>query len=168
MVQEAAIPEPHPRVDPSCQLATGEYAEPPVRIQQWVNAFGSRGMAQPICADSLAPAFQTIGQVIGERAGAMCVSGPFPATAGRSQPNCRVADLEVKSLPGAAGQIIPNCGDNGGVDSCWTLVDDPVRCGNGTQQLVVNRVLPDPPSTDVGFTCDPCPSNVGEILGCSI
>lgn len=167
MVQEANAPQPHPQVVPSCALATGEYAEPPVRIQQWVNSFGSRGVTFPICADSLTPAFQSIGQAIADRAGALCVNGPFPARSDSTQPNCRVADLFPGAPVGEAGQIIPNCVDNGGTASCWTAVDDLVRCGTGTKSLVITRTIPAPASSFVGITCDACPNTVPVKLGCS-
>ncbi len=166
MVQEASAPEPHPQVDPSCTLATGEYAEPAVRLQQWVSSFGGRGVTFPICSDSLTPAFQSIGQAIADRASALCVYGPFPARTDSTQPDCRVADLDLGPPAGDAGQIIPNCVDNGGADPCWTLVDDLVRCGSGSKSLIVTRTVPPPASSYLGITCDPCPRGVFPPLGC--
>jgi hypothetical protein len=165
MVQEAGAPEAHPRVHPSCQSTAGDYGEPAVRIQQWANALG--GMKFPICADSLAPALQTIGQGIVDRAGAMCFTKPFPPRTDSAQPNCRVADLSNMAgmSIGRVGQSIPNCVDNGGAAPCWTAVLDPAHCGGGTKWLVITRTTPAPPGSFVGISCHSC-SLDGLEVGC--
>lgn len=155
MVQDVGATELHPHVDPSCQSTSGDYGEPAVRVQQWASGLG--GTTYPICGDSFAPALQAIGQTIVDRAGASCFAGPFTArTDGVDQPNCRVADLATGAPVGAAGEIILNCADNGGVGSCWTAVDDAVDCSSGTKSLVIKRVTPAPTSSYVGITCSPC------------
>ena len=147
----------------SCALASGAYADPAVRIQQWVSAFGSNGLLLPICADTMEPQLQTIAQRIGQGAGALCVTGPFPFSYGSSQPDCRTVD----GMNGDVGQLIPNCIDNGDVAPCWTVSDDPV-CPGGSKLLNIERGMTMPPARAngaVAFTCDPCPANKLE-LGC--
>ena len=51
MIQQGMDPEMHPNIVHSCTQNSGEYADPSVRIQQWVEAFGNHGLAQTICAD---------------------------------------------------------------------------------------------------------------------
>lgn len=162
MVQEAGAPEAHPQMHPSCQSATGESAEPGVRMQQWASALG--GTTYSICADSFVPALQSIGQAIVDRASAMCFDGSSsPRNDGTNQPGCRVADLSVGSPAGQSGSLISNCADTGGASPCWTAVDDPVRCGSGVKSLVIRRVSPAPASSYVGINCAPCTQS---DLGC--
>ncbi|MES1172424.1 MAG: hypothetical protein ABUL77_04230 [Bacteroidota bacterium] len=59
--------ETQPRVAHSCQQTTGEYADPGVRIKQWVDAFGANGTFQPICADDFKPALVAIAQAIAQK-----------------------------------------------------------------------------------------------------
>jgi len=162
MVQEAGAPEAHPQMHPSCQSATGESAEPAVRMQQWASALG--GTTYSICADSFVPALQSIGQAIVDRASAMCFDGSSsPRNDGTNQPGCRVADLSVGLPAGQSGSLIFNCADTGGASPCWTAVDDPVRCGSGVKSLVIRRVSPAPASSYVGINCAPCTQS---DLGC--
>ena len=56
--------EPVPGMAHSCVQASGEYADPAVRIQQWAQGFGDRGLFETICADNFAPALSEIGQTL--------------------------------------------------------------------------------------------------------
>lgn len=59
--------EVQPRMEHSCMQASGEYADPGVRVKQWVDAFGDSGSFQTICADDFKPALVSIAQAIGRR-----------------------------------------------------------------------------------------------------
>ncbi len=60
MIMQGNDTELHPNVDHSCMQNSGEYADPSVRIQQWVQAFGGHGLLETICAPSFAPALMQI------------------------------------------------------------------------------------------------------------
>ncbi|HET6283237.1 MAG TPA: hypothetical protein VFH73_19930 [Polyangia bacterium] len=134
------IMEDQPGIVHSCMLNNGEYADPSIRIKEWVDAFGNNGVFLPICVDSFAPALARIAQEIGKVIGPKCVTGKLVdndlATPG-IQPDCQVADR----APNAGGTLIetpvPGCADNGNTPPCWALVDSP-NCA-GSKLLQVNR-----------------------------
>jgi hypothetical protein len=135
-----------------------------VRLSQWAASFGANGSVESICANSLAPAMQRIG----DRAAGMfrpaCAAGPFAAN---GQPACRVIDQSVAGYA-VAQTLVPNCNDSRNAVPCWTAVDDSVTCGTG-KRLTVNRGPTTPPSSfppnyfASAFTCDPCtgPTEIG-------
>jgi hypothetical protein len=166
MVMEGADVEPHPRIKHSCTLATGEYADPAVRLQQWVAGFGVNGLLLPICADSMAPQLETVAQQVGRSASTMCVTGPYGLSGGQiTQPQCRVADRTSKPTGGFDEQLVPNCVVTGNVPPCWTATHD-AACSNNSLLLTIDRgptpILPDGGSE---YTCEACPSH-GTEVGC--
>ncbi len=169
MIQQGVDPEQHPNIVHSCTQNSGQYGDPSVRITQWAASFGASGSTETICADSLAPAMQRIGNRVANLFRPACAAGPFAAN---GQPACRVIDQVVAAGGVAVGQsLLPNCSDNGNVAPCWTAVTDATSCGAG-KRVTVNRGpgSPPPPSLFPGgyinsaFTCDPC---VGSTeIGC--
>jgi MYXO-CTERM domain-containing protein len=53
-----------PNIEHSCSVADGSFGDPPVRIAQFVQAFGDNGVTQSICDSSYAPAFSLIASKI--------------------------------------------------------------------------------------------------------
>jgi hypothetical protein len=153
--------EAHPSMKHSCSINSGEYADPAVRIAQWVTNFGANGLLLPICADSLAPQLETIAQRIGLPADGTCVTGPFPYSGSSGQPNCRVIDGNTQ-----VGSVVQNCVDTGNVTPCWTAVNDPT-CASGSMLLKIDRGSTPAPNSTTVFGCAPCPSDHLE-LGCSL
>ena len=164
MIQTGLDVAPHPNIVHSCTQNSGEFADPSVRIQQWVASFGVNGLSQSICASTLAPALQLVGNRIAGVFGPTCVSGPFPATSPGAQPACRVVD---RSSQGAnpTQVLLPNCTSNGQTPPCWSLVDDVAGCLDG-KRLVLDRGTTTPPADlTTAFTCAPCAPGSTEI-GC--
>jgi hypothetical protein len=169
MVQPAGGAEAYPSVKHSCAQSADEYADPAVRIQQWVNSFGSNGLLLPICADSMAPQLATIAQRIGQSVSAMCVSGPFNygISPNSTQPDCRVVDrFSDATTGGYSDQSVPNCLDSANMPPCWTTVDDPL-CEVGTKLLKIDRGSTPSPDLGVTFTCAPCAATYTEV-GCPV
>lgn len=68
-----------PMIDHSCTYPTDdkdnpEYADPAVRINQWVHTFGANGLFYPICAPELKNAMTGIANKIHQKLGASCIS----------------------------------------------------------------------------------------------
>jgi hypothetical protein len=61
---------PWPMMAHSCTGPDGNFADPAVRISQWVSAFGANGLVLPVCADSYAPALQRIAELLATAGGA--------------------------------------------------------------------------------------------------
>jgi hypothetical protein len=56
-----------PAIANACAGADGSLADPAVRINQWVNAFGANGEAFSVCSDNFAPALQSIAEHLTQR-----------------------------------------------------------------------------------------------------
>ena len=69
---------PWPAVAHSCTAADASFADPSVRINQWVGTFGANGIASSICDASFAPAMQQVAARIGVLLAAGGGTGPAP------------------------------------------------------------------------------------------
>jgi hypothetical protein len=122
-----------PFVDHSCLQnepdGTQTYADPSVRIQQWVSAFGANGVFEDMCAPSFAPALQAIANTIGKKIGSPCVSGQVLDTTGAvwngttGQADCTVVDHQTNAQGVVVDTTLPPCaaGQNAGATACWHL-----------------------------------------------
>src|SRR5262249_19683019 len=112
----------------SCMQSSGEYADPGVRIQQWVQAFGTHGLDETICADTFAPAMQqTAGELV-KLLGPACL----PRTLVESPyPSCQVVDSYVDAQNHVVSTPLQACTANGNTPPCWNLVADATICPNG-------------------------------------
>ncbi len=162
MIQQGNDTELHPSVDHSCQLNSGEFADPSVRLTQWAASFGANGSIDTICADAWNPTMQRLGTRLGGLLRPGCANGLLTAN---GQPACRVIDQTAVGST-VAQTLLPNCSANGNVAPCWTATDDSVNCGAG-KRLSVNRGPSLPPAyIDTAFTCDACDAGSTEI-GCN-
>jgi hypothetical protein len=151
MVSKSPLPgvtEEQPEVVHVCMQNSGEYADPAVRIRDWVRAFGSHGLMMPICAPTFAPALNLIADEIGKVLGPPCVEGTLV------QPvNCQVNDRfyddqgKIVEIPLEACSVNPT-------PPCWKLGTDPMCNG---QTVTVDRggaMLPNDLNTAVA--CSVC------------
>jgi hypothetical protein len=166
MIEQASDVEFHPNTVHSCVQATGEYADPAVRITQWVNAFGANGLTQTICANSLAPAMQVIGDKIAALFGPACVSGAPTDPPGTPPTSCRVVDRTLADDGSRRDTVLPSCAAAGAVPPCWVLTDDVSGCLNA-KRLTVNRgtSAPSPALITTLYNCAPCAPGSTD-LGC--
>jgi hypothetical protein len=132
-------PTQWPFVEHSCVSSDGNtYADPSIRIQQWIDAFGSKGVFEEICNDSFAPALTVIATEIGKSLGSPCVTGKIVDTNGApwtptsaTLPDCAVIDHRTNA---ANGQVIdstlPACpaGTKMGPADCWFLDAGSMAC----------------------------------------
>jgi hypothetical protein len=132
----------------SCTENSGEYADPSVRILQWVMGFGGNGLLLPICADSFAPALMTIGAKLSVLLKAQCIQGTLRDAAPTTptlDPECQVTDRFVNDQNVTVESPVPACADNGNNPPCWSIVDDTDNCP-GAKTLNVNRGTAMPPN----------------------
>jgi hypothetical protein len=166
-----------PTMSHSCTETTGEYADPAVRIAQWVDAFGDHGLRDTICADSFAPALQSIADALIVVLGNQCIAGSLvdtdPSTA-TPDPQCQVSDSYLDDQKHVIETAIHACATNA-TPPCWSLVDD-AQCP-GAKVLQVTRgpgSLPDGLQTSIscakcvdGVARAGCPCVAGkEVAGC--
>ena len=163
------IPDPNPannqmiaNVDHSCVQNSGEYGDPSVRIQQWVQGFGGNGLLLTICADSFAPALMTIATKLSMLLGPQSINGTLrdgdPSTPALD-PICTVVDSYVNNGQ-TMSSAVESCASNGNTPPCWALADDTMHCPNG-KVLQVNRGSAMPPSgLSSQISCELCPPGV--------
>jgi len=107
-----------PSVDHSCTFlpsepdAKLEYADPAIRINQWVRTFDTNGFSYPICASDLQMAMTDIAHRIQEKIPASCVA----ANPGWKEPekhemghNCRVVRTVVNDQDKATATKLDEC-----------------------------------------------------------
>jgi hypothetical protein len=121
-------PNMWPYVEHSCTAMDGTYADPAIRISQWVDAFGGNGVFEDMCAPSFAPALQRIAEEIGKRIGTPCVTGKVldvtgALWTGATQPDCTVIDHQTNAQGTVVDSTLPPCaaGQNMGATACWHL-----------------------------------------------
>jgi hypothetical protein len=168
------IPDPNPadnqmiaNVAHSCVENSGEYGDPSVRIQQWVQAFGNNGLLLTICADTFAPALMTIATKLSMLLGPQCINGTLrdgDPTTPALDPMCTVIDSYVNNGQ-TISSAVESCASNGNTPPCWALADDAMHCPNG-KVLQVNRGSAMPPNgLNSRVSCELCPSGVTQS-GC--
>jgi len=118
----------HPSQDPGMP----EYADPAVRIRQWVNAFDGNGVFYPICADDFGAPMKGIADKINKHLKNTCVAGDI-ALADATDPS-KGHDCEV-TVPatsgGSARRVLPECTPSTGAPGnapCYRLAFDAPAC----------------------------------------
>jgi hypothetical protein len=121
-----------PIIEHSCTQPDGTYADPAIRINQWVQAFQGNGVFETICNDTFAPALQVIADLIGKRIGSPCVNGKILDTQGNlwsaadtTAPDCTVIDHATNDQGVVVDSPLPQCAGNAmtSTTACWYIQD---------------------------------------------
>jgi hypothetical protein len=160
------VAENQPQMIPSCTVpGTAEYGLPAVRIEQWVTAFGDRGLLQPVCGPTFAPALQAVAQDLGKVENDCMSQRPrdVDPTTPALDADCIVTDHSSTDPAFAGGLAVPACAGNGGKPPCWTLSESS-RCDS---KLAFDVTRADEPPSDIVTTvsCATCPAGVA-AAGC--
>ncbi|HUL98523.1 MAG TPA: hypothetical protein VLU24_03645 [Mycobacterium sp.] len=149
--------EAHPEIQPACTSKSGDTADPAVRLNQWLGAFGELGLPESICDDTLNSALTDIANLIIRNIGPQCVKGTLmdgdPSTP-ELDPICQVTDFYTDAQKKQQQSVLQACAVNP-APPCWSLVDD-MSCP-GAKKLNVTRdggVLPD--TLETRISCSLC------------
>jgi len=146
-VNAAAMGETDPVVDHSCTQATSdpnapEYADPAVRIKQWIDDFGANGVFYPICANDFSTAMVGIAKKIHQKLGASCVSTnvayntPGDPASGH---NCQVTQKITDSGGTVTTARLDECDGTGatvGNAPCYQLLLNNAQCTDPTAKTL--------------------------------
>jgi hypothetical protein len=125
-----------PYVEHSCTHTetdgTLTYADPSIRIAQWVQAFGANGLFEEICNDTFEMALNGIANEIGKKIGSPCVTGfildsqgqPWNENSPTDIPRCTVVDHTTNPQGTVIDTTLPACPDMAsrtGATQCWYL-----------------------------------------------
>jgi MYXO-CTERM domain-containing protein len=118
---------PWPEVTHACVAADTSFADPGIRVNQWVSAFGNNGIASSICDVSFAPALQQVAMRIGAllTAGGGSGGGPGPIVtcATGTGGNGGAGGTGAAGSTGAGGQHAGPDGGLGGASGADAGVD---------------------------------------------
>jgi hypothetical protein len=140
----------------SCTRSDGAFADPAVRMSDFVTLFGSNGNMTSICDDSYAPALSQLGMAIGRAFTSHCLDAAVPdgdAVAPGIQARCDV----VLRAPGKSDQTVPACDTatpQGGPQPCWYLTAN-TTCSSGVL-FSMNRSGATTAGETISIRCDTC------------
>lgn len=111
---------PWPVIAHSCTATDGSFADPSVRINQWVAGFGANGLQFSICDTDYGPALQMIasriGTLLAAGGGTGGPPGPIPTCAATGSGGQGGGGGGQGGTTGAAGSTGANPGTDGGPD----------------------------------------------------
>ncbi|HEY6475025.1 MAG TPA: hypothetical protein VI456_00500 [Polyangia bacterium] len=151
---------PEATMDPT----DGSFADPGVRIAQFVSAFSNFVLAS-ICDPTYATSMQAIATKIGQLVTPPCITETVQVDA-NGNPDCSVIE-NVENNNVYQRTTIPNCATNDNAVPCWNLVvGNPTSCPTGVS-LVVNDAPQNTTAQNEDFTlsCSVCVPGSGQ-QGC--
>jgi hypothetical protein len=126
---------PWPSIEHSCDGGTASgFADPGVRMQQFVTQFRGNGSTFNICDTDYTASLNTIATKLSALIGPKCIAGTIAnKSATSATPDCTVTDVLPDGKGGTIQTVLPACADNGGVAPCWDLQvgTGPLPAGNG-------------------------------------
>jgi hypothetical protein len=137
-----------PQVAPSCESPNGPGA-PGVRLKEFADAFGPRGLFSSVCDGDLAPALTRLGEGLVKQIGSSCLA-MAPVRAGGG-PDCRVSERAASLGPEV---VLPRC-SAGGPRPCWNLTANRDQCASGLE-LKIERTRAALPGTVATAICQVC------------
>jgi hypothetical protein len=158
---------PWPSVGHSCEVMGSmppEYADPPVRLAEFVRAFGENGSLYSICAQDFGPALQTIAEKLSQLIGPKCIGGTLA-----NPTDCTVTDHFTRQGGGGTNDtVVPACDANGGTPPCWRLEpgNGANMCAPGTFVMNIERGGMMAPLNST-VSCALCAPNVNAGSDCS-
>jgi len=165
MIQRAGDPEMHPSMKPTCTNGD-EFADPSVRIKQWVESFGGHGLMQTICADNFRLSLSAIADGITMTVKPACIRGTLvdrdPATPAL-EPDCQVSDTFIDGQQHARDATIHACAQDP-TPPCWSL-DTDAACSTGKLVHITRGPDGAPESATTNVFCATCIAGVARA-GC--
>jgi hypothetical protein len=166
MIQQGADTEMHPNVIHSCTQGTGEYADPSVRIQQWVEAFGDHGLAQTICAPSFAPSLSSIATELSKLLGPQCIGNNLVDSdadpANGLQPKCQVNNRYIDNTGKTVETPVQSCVVTNNIAPCWSMDVDATKCPGNFLILNVKFDGTPPDGLNTAVSCATCIAGIAQ------
>ncbi|HEU0037583.1 MAG TPA: hypothetical protein VFQ53_43530 [Kofleriaceae bacterium] len=147
-----------PALAHSCSYQSGtttNFADPPVRIQFFLDQFPNRSTATTICQADLSGGLQQIAELLKTAIGNPCIEGNLadvdPNTPG-DQYDCTVSYVNNYGKPNQTETVIPPC--TAGAQPCWELLVDAAQCPLGDNLILkVNDPGTPPLDTHIIANC---------------
>ena len=151
---------PWPGVDHACgDDAAGApvgFADPAVRIEQFVHAFGTNGLVDNFCQANYGPSLTSIATKLVQMTAPPCFTAQVAFKPGAAQRDCAVT--ESAPDPSNPAHVIttniPAC-DSIGTVPCWQLGPATAQCQGGSLSILHGSGAP-PDGATVSATCAVC------------
>jgi hypothetical protein len=160
---------PWPKTAHSCMAADTSFADPGIRLQQFVQQFGGNGLVYSICEDDFGPALGSIANKFADLLGPKCVSGQIARRPGSDVEECTVIDVIDDETGREVRSAVPACADQPDARPCWRLAigtGDPSAGGNGCtvdQHLIETLRDGTPPANlKIAVSCSICIPGVAD------
>jgi hypothetical protein len=164
---------PWPDITHSCTGSDGSFADPGIRLKEFVQQFGSNGLTYSICDADFGPALTRIATKLRQFLQPKCVTGQIALRPGSTSEDCTVID----SVPDGNGRAVEKklaaCEETGGAAPCWRLVqgtgDPPAGNGCAPDSHLVETVRDGTPPDNlkIGVSCALCTPGVTDASrGC--
>jgi hypothetical protein len=154
---------PWPYVEHSCPSpdATVNFADPGVRLNQFVQQFGANGIFQSICDTDFGPSLTLIAQKLSMLIKPPCIVGTlWQDPANNGAPDCAVTDHTPDGMGGTVDSILPACDNNGQPQPCYILAQDAATCGAGGFKVSFSRSGTPPDNLRTTVACRTCPPGI--------
>ncbi|HEY5935329.1 MAG TPA: hypothetical protein VIU61_11855 [Kofleriaceae bacterium] len=144
----------------SCTYTGGgqtQVADPPTRIQFFLDQFPNRSTSTTICQQDLSGGLQLIAQLLKTVIGDPCITGNLadvdPDQAG-DQYDCSASYVQNYGKPNQTETVLPYCNDALSNKPCFHLISDPVKCPtNSNLILKVEENMTAPTGTHLIANC---------------
>ena len=151
---------PWPEVTHSCTATDTSFADPSVRVTEFVQQFGGNGLTLSICDNSFAPALQRIADEIGRVLEPPCITGNIAMKPGGG-PDCTVISHTGNGSGMVVDSNVPSCAEAPGVLPCWELVAG-MNCTGQTMQVNNDPNAPPVASQNATVGCALCVPGVSD------
>jgi len=158
---------PWPEISHSCGSvdAPGGFADPAVRINQFVDQFGDNGLKLPICSDNFAGSLDRIAMLINETLQPPCIAGTVAKKPGTQDDDCTVVSHTSNGLDGFVDAAVPSCA-SGAPAPCWQLAPGGA-CGGFTVNVSPDPAVPMSTTQNATVNCALCTPGISDpARGC--
>ena len=118
---------------------TTQVADPPTRIQFFLDQFPNRSTSTTICQQDLSGGLELIAQLLKTVIGDPCIEGMLadvdPDTAG-DQYDCSAAYVQNFGKPNQMETVLPTCNDALSNKPCFHLIEDATKCPNNSHLIL--------------------------------
>jgi len=128
---------PWPEINHSCTATDSSFADPGVRVSQFVQEFGANGLVLSICDNSFAPSLDKIAQLINASLQPPCINGQVANKPNTQDPDCNVVSHTSNGSGGFIDGTVMPCSANGNTPPCWSLQTG--MCAGGGQSVIVSQ-----------------------------
>ena len=150
---------PWPGVDHACGDATAGmtagFADPAVRIEQFVRSFGANVIVDNFCQADYGASLTNIATTLARMTAPPCFSGQVAWEPGVAVRDCAVTENapDPSNPANTIATNIPAC-DTTGTEPCWQLAPATAQCQGGS--VIVSRTTPAPDGATLTATCALC------------